>query len=452
MKNHLKIFIIILFATLTIDNAKASWNSVYQFGIEINKSENGKMIYGKTNAFLWIPPKAKVIRAVILAPSNVIERRLCDSPILRAQAEKDGLAIIFFNAGWQKKTPLIEYIQMILDKLAEKSGYNELRTVPWITVGHSGNSKFCENMGRLKPERMLANIVFKGKVPGVAKDGSITGLIGIPILFIGGEFEEVMSSNKVRNFFWTEKLTFFAIDRKAVPQSLLSGMVDRGHGHFSLFSEMISYTTLFIHKTMDARLNKNRSLKNVHFESGWLSDPTGKYAPAPAKKYTGKPEEAFWHFDEEQVKAWIPLFIHDKGKKEQLVALTQNDTIAPWWKGWAIQQLDFNPLPDGISFRVGGNFRNEIPVIFADNGVKVGHSDNGPIYLMLKDGPALPSKQTRILFVYVSTARELTVVPHILLSAHFTMEILNIVKQQLSPISMYPGLTLKGQNKTSLFR
>lgn len=54
-------------------------------------------------------------------------------------------------------------------------------------------------MGRCKPERTLANIVVKGKVPGPASNGSTAGLVGIPILFVGGEFEEVMPPKGVRN-------------------------------------------------------------------------------------------------------------------------------------------------------------------------------------------------------------------------------------------------------------
>jgi hypothetical protein len=85
----------------------------------------------------------------------------------------------------------------------------------------------------------------------------------------------------------------------------------------------------------------------VPFASGWLSDPSGAHPPAPAAKYAGKAAEAFWHFDEEQTRAWEPLFRRDQGKKEQLLALTQNGAIAPLWKGWGLQELEFRKRQPG---------------------------------------------------------------------------------------------------------
>ena len=153
------------FMFLLSANVQAFWNSEYQWGIEIPKPENDPLVWNKTDAFLWVPPNSKHIRAVLLAPANIIERRICDDPIIREEAAKDGLALIFFQAGWKSQiveSPrLLEFMQGMLDQFADKSGYQELRTAPWITIGHSGNSQFCQGMAREKPERELANIVIK---------------------------------------------------------------------------------------------------------------------------------------------------------------------------------------------------------------------------------------------------------------------------------------------------
>ena len=371
--------------------ARASWNTEYQFGAELPAPPNDPLLYGTTSAFLWVPPAAKRIRAVVLAPANIIERRFCDDPIIRAEAARDGIALLFFQAGWRGnllQTPqLTTVVQALLDKMADVSGYDELKTVPWIPFGHSGNSQFITSIARQNPQRILANIVVKGALPEPDKDAGTAGLVGIPILFVTGQFEEVMPPGKVRDAWWGVQMQRFAVTRQAVPDSLINGMEDRSHGHLNWFADMSGYAALFLHKAMMARLGSptspNDKLLSVPFSSGWLTDPAGVNPPAPVKKYKGDPTQAFWNFDQEQARAWNVQFHRDEGKKEQLTAFTQDGVIAPWWPGWVVQNLDFRPLPDGKSFTVGAQFRDEVPQPFADAGTKLGHSPNGPIQFLV---------------------------------------------------------------------
>jgi hypothetical protein len=358
-------------------------NSIYQFGIEIPKSETEPLLWNKTTAFLWVPPQCRQVRAVIISAANVIERRFCDDPIVREEAARDGVAILFFNAGW--KGPVFDspvflpFVESLLDQLAEKSGYGELRTVPWIPFGHSGNSSFCQAMAQLNPARTLANIVVKGKIPGPGKDGSKDAITGIPTFFVTGEFEEVMPPGKVRNAWWKRQMELFAAGRAVVPDSLMTGLEDRSRGHLAWCDDTSRYAAMFIHKAVTARLGADGKLVPVAFDGGWLADPDGVKPAAPVKKYTGDPKAAFWFFDEEQVRAWEPLQNRDKGKKEQLLAFEQDGVIAPWWPGWGVQELKFEPLGDGESFTVAARFRDEVPQPFADAGVKVGHAADGTI-------------------------------------------------------------------------
>ena len=380
-----KLTLVAVFLFAVIYQSNAYWNSIYQYGIEIPKPDNDPFVTGKTNAFLWIPPSAKQIRAVILAPANIIERRFCDDSIIRAEAERDGVAIIFFQAGWGKgimdNPRLVTYIQNILDLLADKSGYKELSSVPWIPIGHSGNSQFCQGIARQAPEKILADIVFKGALPGIPKDSSTKGIEGIPMLFFTGEFEEVMPPLKVRNAWWGVQMKRFADAKAAVPKALISGMEHRSHGHISWTPDMSQYVAFYLHKAVAARLSPNgNDLKEVAFESGWLADPDEMFPTASVKKYTGDPTKAFWFFDEEIARQWRVLYDHDRGKKEQLLAFTQGDSIAPWWKGWGVQEIIYKPLEeDGNSFTVNATFRKEVPQPFADAGTPVGHSDKGEI-------------------------------------------------------------------------
>jgi hypothetical protein len=372
--------------------------SVYQFGLVIpadprpagtppNAKADPNALNGETHAFLWIPPNVQKIRGVLLCPANIIERRICNDPITREEAEKDGLALLFFQAGWGRDfvaTPrLSPFIASMLDQFAGISGYGELRTVPWIPLGHSGNSQFCQDLARATPERTLANVVIKGALPNPAKDGSTAGLVGIPILFVTGQYEEVAPPGGVRDAWWGVQMKRFEVAKAAVPQALINGIEDRSHGHLNWFPDMARYVALFIHKAVAARLPRANAaagpLAEVPFGSGWLADPAGIHPPAAVADYKGDPAKAFWFFDEEQVRAWQPLYDKDRGKKEQMLAFVQDGAVAPWLKGWALQNLKFEPLADGETFTAQAQFRDEIPAPFADAGVKLGHSSRGAI-------------------------------------------------------------------------
>jgi hypothetical protein len=370
-------------------------DAIYQFGLVIPKDvpapdapqlakPDPATLSGDTHAFLWIPPHAQKIRCVLLCPANIIERRICSDAITREEAARDGLAMIFFQAGWGRdfvNTPrLVPFIEGMLNQFADISGYDELRTVPWIPFGHSGNSQFCQALARAKPERTLANVVIKGALPNPDKQGGTAGLVGVPILFVTGQFEEVSPPGGVRDAWWGVQMKRFAVDKTAVPEALISGIEDRSHGHLNWFPDMSSYVAMFIHKAVIARLGEaGTTLADVPFAGGWLADPDEKSPSAPVKAYQGNPAAAFWFFDEEQVKAWQVLYDKDRGKKEQLLAFVQDGAVAPFWNGWAVQQLKFEPLPDGDTFTAEAQFRDEVPPPFADAGTKLGHSTQGEI-------------------------------------------------------------------------
>ena len=377
--------ILILFIILVfINKSNAYWNAIYQYGIDIPKPINDPFITGKTSAFLWIPPSAKHIRAVILAPANIIERRFCDDSVIRSEAERDGIALLYFQAGWTKNifehARLVTYIQSILDTLAAKSGYSELKSVPWIPIGHSGNSQFCQGIARQQPNRILADIIIKGALPGLPKDSITKGIAGIPFLFFTGEFEEVMPPGRVRNAWWEVQMKRFADIKTVIPKALISGMEHKGHGHISWTHDLSQYCALFIHKAIESRIDTTNQLKEVAYESGWLADPNEMTKSAAVNNYKGNKQKAFWFFDGEMAKQWKIIFDHDKGKKEQLLAFTQGDSIAPWWKGWGVQEIVYQPIEDdGNSFSVNAIFRKEVPRPFADSGTLVGHSQNEDI-------------------------------------------------------------------------
>jgi hypothetical protein len=382
MKHHAiksALYLVLALALLATRPAAAA---VYQYGFVLPQEKGNPQLWTSSRVFLWIPPRLRHIRCVLLAPANVIEGQFCKSPIIRAEAARDGIAIVFFDPGWKfnmlGSPNLIPFLQGILDRLASISGYGELKTVPWIPIGHSGNSFFVSDVLRYATDRVLAAIFINGALIEPV-GANTTGVGGVPIMFVTGQFEEVMPPGHVRDAWWGVQMARFYTDKKAVPHALIGGMLDRGYGHLNWFPAMSRYAALFLHKAIKARLNRSDHLRPVTFSSGWLCDPTGRHRDAPVQKYTGNAQRAFWVFDGQQARAWHYLFFRDSGKKQRMIAFTLHGKIAPWWPGWALQELPWQPLSNGISFKVHAVFRKKVPRIFSNAGMPLGSADHQKI-------------------------------------------------------------------------
>jgi hypothetical protein len=350
----------------------------YQWSTTLPDAPATTALWGRSPFFLYIPPSLPHVRAVLMAPANIIERRLADDPSFRAEAAHDGFAILFFQNGLRKgvlETPdTVRYIQTALDQLAAKSGYPEIATVPWIPLGHSGNSQFVQSVLRHATARTLAAVVIKGGVPAVdTKTKSTAGLLGVPVLGFTGEFEEVMPPGKVRNGWWPVTVQRIAEDRAAAPEAEIAAMEDRDHGHVGWEQVMTDYLNFFLHKAFTLRLNPDGTLHTVPYASGWLGDPAENFPSAPVAQYQGDPAAAFWFFDRESAEVWEKAFRRDEHKQDQMIAMTQDGQIAPWWNGWALQAYNFEPLPDGESFTASATTRDAVPPPFSDAGRPLGH-------------------------------------------------------------------------------
>lgn len=369
-----------LSAALALAIAAPTAAADYQFGARWIVLPDEPLFNHETAAFLWVPPNARTIRAVLLAPANIIERRVADDAEIRAQAARDGMAILFFQQGWVRgygdSRALARYVQAMLDTLAARSGYESIRTAPWIPFGHSANSTFVQGIARLEPGRVLASVVVKGALPMVPASGQTSGVTGIPTLFVGGEFEEVMPPNKVRTAWWQVSIDRFRAVRAAVPQALYSGLEDKSHGHIDWLPDMQHYLATFLHKAIAARVAPDGHLRPVRFETGWLGDPDDKTPLAPVAEYRGDRARAFWFFDADQARQWQALNRRDRGKREQLLGFVEDGKIAPLWPGWGLQALKFLPQADGDTFSVHATFRDAVPPPFADAGTAVGHVEH----------------------------------------------------------------------------
>jgi hypothetical protein len=379
---------VLLVSCLFFFAVTTAWGADYQFGVDLPKPADDPTLSGTTHAFLWVPPHCEHLRAVVLAPANIIEREFCDDPQIRSMAEHEGVALLFFQSAVSKQMPdegFPHYVQTMLDHLADVSGIAELRTIPWIPVGHSGNSQFVAKVARYAADRVVCTVVIKGALQQPAEDGSTVGL-DMPMLLFHGEYEEI-SAKIIRNQWWDDALMHMAKLRAAVPHALVCGVLDRSFGHLWWSPELSAFTVSFIQDSLSARLPDGAAsstarppLRAIAWNSGWLVDQAEAFPSAPVDQYKGDPAKAFWVFDEAMAKEWKRLFDRDRGKKDQLLAFVQDGRIAPSWNGWGVQALDFEPESDGESFKVKAVFRDSIPAPIPGAGTPLGHADPSGIY------------------------------------------------------------------------
>jgi hypothetical protein len=158
-------------------------NHVYQFmttqtytveKFEIPQGlEAGFLFHPHTSTgYLWVPPACTRIRGVLVLGHNVPEQWLGGHPAIRTVCTEQSLAILFTCGSCrlsavnhvddrilsraEKARHNITFLQQILDALAMESGYEELRTVPWLPIGESMSLQIVSQLTQFAPDRCLA--------------------------------------------------------------------------------------------------------------------------------------------------------------------------------------------------------------------------------------------------------------------------------------------------------
>jgi len=211
-----------------------------------------------------------------------------------------------------------------------------------------------------------------------------------------------------RDFFWPV-VRQTAIALRSKNDGYLIGVVTNpGGAHMDWTEDQSRFLALFIHKACKYRLPGSRplngkiELKKINRESGWLTDTGGlepdKFQAALYRKYKGNPKFAYWFFDEEMARAAIAFNGDRKFRQKQMTTFVQNrDTLTVNDKGSV--QLKLLPEPDGITFKVGGGFLNEVPRGLIDAGTKLGHATGSfRVYHILGPVVQLGSGKFRIQF------------------------------------------------------
>lgn len=333
---------------------------VWQWSIPVDS-----VFSGETNAhpqaFLWIPENCKQLKGVVFAQHNMTEEPVLEHPRFRKTLADLGIGEIWVTPviaqtfDFSKDAP--QDFQFMMDRLAEVSGYHELRTVPVIPLGHSAQASFPWNFAAWDPARTLALISLHGDAPlthltGSGKpnpDWGNRNIDGIPSLFIMGEYE-----------WWEDRIQPAFSFIQSHPGSVITLLADAGHGHFDASDELVEYLGLFIRKAVQYRWRQS-GLKKIKPGDGWLMDRWHKdslpmAAAAPHSSYQGKRQTASWVFDKEMARATEHFYAAARGKQQQYIGFMQDGQVLQPNKTHAVFTAKFNPAGDGITFHLSAFF------------------------------------------------------------------------------------------------
>lgn len=280
-------------------------------------------------AFLWIPPTCARVRAVVVGQHNMEEESILEHAVFRHALSELDFAAVWVSPGFDLAfgEGAGEAFNTMMSALAGESGYGELAIAPVVPIGHSAAAGFPWKFAVWNPGRTLAAISVSGEWPNNRATGGVPGLVTI------GEYE--WAADRAR-----EGLA----QRARNPQLPLSMLAEWGGGHFDVSDEKVGFLALYLRKAVQHRLRN------------------GALAPMDAATSGCTGTDGFWFFDDELARAAETFRADQRGKKPQLAGYVQDGKVVEQVAGTHQQvTLRFLPVEDGLTFKLGGVFLDEVP-------------------------------------------------------------------------------------------
>ena len=391
-------------------------NQIFQFMTTETFTPKSDPSMKKTtaNAYLWIPPACRRVRGVLVLSQNVPEQWIVGHPAIRAACADNDLAIMWACRGFLMRSmrnyygdPNLEardkdygdFVQQMLTALAEKSGYAEMATVPWIPIGESCAIIVPTSITSARPERCIAGIQ--------VKDGQWKGLRArrVPVLVACGSGAEWNEPKKDVFSCWKEKasndFTSHCAKRAAQPEWPGSLLIEAGSAHFSCTDAMARLIAQYIRAAVKARLSPDGSntLRPVNLNDGYVAGlPIPGATPVPPVRYLDCPPEQKglpWYFDKASAQAAFDMAGVNWNAQTQM----------PVFADAAGKPVRFhesgitNPVPytmdeDGITFTLNATYFDKLPTYFVKAGTALGHPPEPPLVEWLC-GPFIPLGNNR---------------------------------------------------------
>lgn len=377
--------------------------AVWQWSVPVKPEKPER---GPARAWLWIPPNCKQVRGIVVAQHNMEEIPILENPKFRAALAEMNFAEVwvapFFDHTFRFNQGAGETLEDMLNRLAVESGYTELKYVPLAPIGHSAAASWPYYFAAWKPERALCALSVSGQWPYFRHPDFAPDIWGdrnidfVPCLETMGEYEGADSFSR-------EGLK----QRTEHPKMPLSMLACPGEGHFASTDAKAEFLAFYLRKAVQHRMPKDWNGKSAPqlipidpTKTGWLAekwrrDQAPTVSPAPVGKYQGDPKEAFWFFDEETVRTVEKYQARHRGLKPQLVGYQQDGIFVPQKETHLQVDLKFQPLADGVTFKLAGDFYAAVPSGSSrlpnwtglPTNAPLGHASSGAISVDIICGP-----------------------------------------------------------------
>lgn len=346
MIKYIRLFIIILLVISSTDyvtaynynnNKEQMWQ--WQVEVELISPTDGKKY--TASPFLWIPPKCKKIKAVMVMSTAVIEQAMVENKEIREACAENDIAIMWSSHQFYRGNGNVkEQIDQILKALSEKSGYEELTTVPWIPCGHSGTNPMARYITMHYPEKVAFTIIHKA----TAQVGNINS---VPILSTQGEFMEWSSYGRDLTQNITEEKSYTDVIRNRKTSDMpLSYFFDPNTGHFDCSYELLKNIAMWINDICKLRFNDKGEIIPVDKQKGWVVGlPLPGYLDKkflPIKFQAADKETAVtspWYPSKRTALAAYNMANQDMTRQAQIAGFADFnnciDSTSYWWRGIA---------------------------------------------------------------------------------------------------------------------
>lgn len=330
---------------------------------QIENGETG----GNVRAFLWVPPKAKRIRGVLIGQFNMVERPIMESKELRERLERIGWGCVWIDTGMfgihfdHAKKENAAKMQAVFDALAERTGLPYFKEIPFIGIGHSAMADFGYELAAWRPDRAVGAISYDGNTLCVGKNNQLYDhpyvtpsdlekMKGIPLLHRDSEGNSGRYNNK--------RTPLFRTRYPDVPFTILA---DPSSTHFGFPHSTCAFLGEWIVEADKAR-NPNGALPLVPVDpdKGWFVDFWRYDAPplaksAPVAEYARN--DGNWVFNERIANLLQEHDMAHNGKKHCIAAFQQDGELVPDKGGHVGFFLKFEPAEDGLRFPLSAAFR-----------------------------------------------------------------------------------------------
>jgi hypothetical protein len=292
------IFLSILFISLSMIKTMAEIPQkcqLWQWNISLSLTDNAGKNYD-VSPYLWIPPMCAKINAVMFASTATIEQSIVEDPSIRSVCKKYGIAIVWSDTQfYHDEQTGLKQIQDILDGFADVSGYSELKTVPWIPIGHSATLKMIRDMAKAKMENLAFMIMNKN-------NNNFGYCSAVPVLTTYGEFVEWDSYNVDLKAFPGKDKAYTNVIKARESQLLVSYFSDPNSGHFDCSKPLMTNIARWMDAVCALRFDHSGNLKEIDQTKGWVCQP-------PVPGYTGFSPKRFEDTKQsERSNAWYPTY------------------------------------------------------------------------------------------------------------------------------------------------